>query len=229
MRKILVLLALALVMLTAANIWITQDNTLGGNSEDIGQGIANIGGAFTLTDQNERRVSNTDFEGRVMLVFFGFTHCPDICPVTVATLAEMLNDLGQQAQKVAPVFITVDPKRDTPRVLREYLAGADERIIGLTGTEEEIAQAAEVYKAYYSVNNAPQTHEPGEEAAEAGTEQTESDEHSAHDHGGAEESEVLVDHSGIVYMMGIDGKYIRHFSYDVPAEELVGAINDYLK
>ncbi len=206
MRKILLALIIILSGFAGLQLWLTQGSQ---SALPPAAQQADVGGAFSLTDQDGKPVTDADFRGRVMLVFFGFTHCPDICPVTVASLASALEMLGEQASAVAPIFITVDPARDTPEVIKTYLGNADSRIIGLTGTEEQITQAAAAYKAYFSAPE-PAEHEHGEE-------------------GGHEEPEATVDHSGFVYLMGKDGKYIRHFSYDVPAADLADAVRKVLE
>ena len=112
-----------------------------------GQGEAAVGGDFTLTNQAGQPVRQADFHGRVMLVFFGFTHCPDICPVTVATLSKAMEQLGAQADQVAPVFITVDPERDTPQVMKDFLSNFDKHMIpAVTGTPDQTKQVTEAYK-----------------------------------------------------------------------------------
>ena len=97
-----------------------------------------------------------------MMVFFGFTHCPEMCPTTAASYAKILESLGDKASAVAPIFITVDPQRDTASVIKEYLANFDKRIIGLTGTDEQIKKVAAVYKAYFS----KATNEAGDETVD---------------------------------------------------------------
>lgn len=104
-------------------------------------------GVFTLVNKRGQTVTNDDFEGKIMLVYFGFTHCPDVCPNDVGVISAALNALGSQADSVAPIFITVDPERDTPDVLASYFA-FDERIIPLTGTVEAAAAARAAYKLY---------------------------------------------------------------------------------
>lgn len=114
---------------------------------------ATLGGPFTLTDQNGQRVSDTDFAGKYRLVYFGFTFCPDVCPVDLQTIGAGLRQFERddpaRAAKVQPIFITVDPARDTPAVLREYVAAFHPRLIGLTGSEQEIAAVARAYGIYY--------------------------------------------------------------------------------
>ena len=144
---IFLLLVVTSVMLVVTKNRITGDAPI---SSSEGEGVASIGGDFTLTNQDGIIVHDKDFRGRVMLVFFGFTHCPDMCPTTAATFAKTLELLGDKASLVAPIFISVDPQRDTPAVLKEYLTNIDTRIIGLTGTQEQTKQVASVYKAYFA-------------------------------------------------------------------------------
>jgi protein SCO1/2 len=114
-----------------------------------------IGGPFTLTDQDGHRRSDTDFRGRWMLVYFGYTYCPDVCPTTLAMISRALAKLGSKAGAVAPVFITVDPERDTPAVLKTYLAAFGPGFVGLTGTPGEIAKVAKAWRVYYARHPLP--------------------------------------------------------------------------
>lgn len=108
-----------------------------------------IGGHFTLTDEDGRRFATTDLGGRPFAVYFGFTHCPDMCPTAMLGAARLLADLGDQARDFRVLFVTVDPQRDTPELLKLYTDSFDPRIVGLTGTEEEVAAVARLYRAYY--------------------------------------------------------------------------------
>ena len=112
-------------------------------------GGSGIGGAFTLVDQNGSKVSEKDFTGAPFLVFFGFTHCPDVCPTTLYETSEVLRALGSSADKLKVAFITVDPERDTPEALKNYLGSFDPRIVGLTGSQEDIDRVTRAYRAYY--------------------------------------------------------------------------------
>jgi len=108
-----------------------------------------IGGPFRLVDQNGKMVTDADLKGKWSLVYFGYTHCPDACPTALNDIAVALDELGPKRAAVRPVFITVDPERDTPEVLKSYVTAFDTPILALTGTAEEIAQAAKSYRVYY--------------------------------------------------------------------------------
>ena len=110
-------------------------------------GAALVGGPFALTDQNGQTVTDASLRGEPFLVFFGYTHCPDVCPTTLADMSQMLNALGK-TQKARVLFITVDPERDTPAVLKDYVSNFDPRITALTGTPEAIAAAEKAYRVY---------------------------------------------------------------------------------
>lgn len=107
-----------------------------------------VGGPFSLTDQNGRRVTEADFRGKPVLVFFGFTNCPDICPTALFEMSEVLRRLGSDAEKVNAIFISVDPERDTPEKLKDYLQSFHDRISALTGSQADIDAVTKAYKAY---------------------------------------------------------------------------------
>jgi protein SCO1 len=111
--------------------------------------VAAIGGPFSLTDQNGRTVTDQDFKGRPFLVFFGFTHCPDICPTTLFEISEIFKKLGPAGDRARALFITVDPERDTPAAIKDYLSSFDPRIVGVTGDDAAIAAVAKAYRAYF--------------------------------------------------------------------------------
>jgi protein SCO1/2 len=153
-----------------------------------------IGGPFTLRADDGRAVTDRSFRGKFLLVYFGYTFCPDVCPTTLAAVADALDALGGQAQRLQVVFITVDPKRDTEAVLKAYTANFSPQILGLTGTEAEIAAAAKAYKVYYA---------PRAAAA-----------------GGA----YTVDHSSILYLMGPDGRFITPIAADSNGKQLAAKL-----
>ena len=123
---------------------------------------ATMGGPFTLTSHDGRRLSDRDFAGRYRLVYFGFTYCPDVCPVDLQTISAALTrferDDAERAARVQPLFITVDPARDTPPVLRRYVAAFHPRLIGLTGSEAEIARTARAYGVYFRRGESVKAH-----------------------------------------------------------------------
>jgi len=107
-----------------------------------------VGGAFSLIDQTGKPVTEKDVAGRPYLVFFGFTHCPDVCPTTLFQLSEVLKALGDQGRDLRTLFVTVDPERDTPASLKEYLSSFDPRITGLTGSQEAVDAAVRTFRAF---------------------------------------------------------------------------------
>ncbi len=125
--------------------------------DDLMYGRGTVGGPFTLTDQTGRQRSDSEFRGKLMIVYFGYTFCPDVCPADLMAITQALDALGPAAEGVQPIFITVDPERDT-KVLADYVSAFHHSLIGLTGSPEEIRKVANAYKAFYAKV-------PGERAA----------------------------------------------------------------
>jgi protein SCO1 len=123
--------------------------TAGWFSSPNGPQIAAIGGPFRLINQDGQTVTDQDYKGRPFLVFFGFTHCPDVCPTTLFEVSEIMRNLGPDGDRMRVVFITVDPERDTPAAIKEYLSSFDPRMSGLTGDLDAIAAVAKSYRAFY--------------------------------------------------------------------------------
>jgi protein SCO1/2 len=189
MRRGLMVFAVGLLILVggiAAEFWQQRQGEAGA----IG---AAIGGPFTLTDQHGKTRSSAEFRGKLMLVYFGYTYCPDVCPTEMQTMSEALAQLGAKADQVEPVFITIDPERDTPEQLALYAQNFDPRFEMLTGSEQQIADTARAYKVYSRVTKKA-------------------------------DGEVQVDHSGFVYLMGRDGRYVAHFSPGTTAETMAAGI-----
>jgi protein SCO1/2 len=155
-----------------------------------------VGGPFTLTDHTGKRVTDKDFLGKYTLVFFGFTHCPDICPSGLQVMSAALDKVGGKAADVVPVFITLDAERDTPEKLGEYLKSFHPRLVGLTGTAEELAAAAKSYRVYS---------------------QKITDEKSP--------ASYSYDHSAIFYLMGKDGAFIAALPHTTNIEELASGLS----
>lgn len=179
-----VLLA-ALLIGTGTFLW------LGGNSGRI----PTVGGPFTLEDGDGHAVSDATFRGHYMLVYFGYTFCPDVCPTTLNAVADAMDKLGPKADRIRTLFITVDPNRDTPTVVKQYAAAFGARIEGLTGTSEEIAKVAKEYRVYYSEHRT-----------------------------GPGPNDYSMDHSSILYLMGPDGSFIAPIRADQSGDEMAAAI-----
>ena len=121
----------------------------GRGSGPVAQQIAAIGGPFKLTDQDGQVVTEQDLKGRPFLVFFGFTHCPDVCPTSLFEVSEIMRALGPDADRTRALFITVDPERDTLNVLKDYLSSFDPHLLGLTGEPAAVAAVAKSYRVYF--------------------------------------------------------------------------------
>ena len=161
MRKFLAIVVLLLLATTIALIWVTKGvpsapvvakapEPAPASTPETSAGDALIGGDFTLLDQNGSAVSDSSFRGKLMLVFFGFTRCQDECPAAAAAMSLAMEKLGNKAQNVVPVFISVDAAHDTPTALKDFLGNFDKRFVGLTGSKEQLASVAQEYKVYAS-------------------------------------------------------------------------------
>lgn len=150
-RKVLAaiggIVLIAAVALGARSLILSAPETA---ASQPSRGLPTIGGPFTLTDQNGRTVTDADFHGRYMLIYFGYTYCPDVCPTSLQVMADALDLLGPKADEITPVLITIDPQRDTSELLRDYVANFHPRMVGLTGTQEQIAAAAKAYRVYFA-------------------------------------------------------------------------------
>jgi len=139
-------------VVAAGALWRLGDLRAHRGTETVTLAPVSIGGPFALVDQNGMPRSDAEFRGKFMLVFFGYTYCPDVCPTTLAVMGAALDKMGPQADRIVPIFITVDPARDTPDVLKAYLSAFGPRFVGLTGKEEEVAAAAKAYRVYYQAH-----------------------------------------------------------------------------
>jgi cytochrome oxidase Cu insertion factor (SCO1/SenC/PrrC family) len=158
--------------------------------DDLMYGRGTVGGPFTLTDHSGRKRSDAEFRGRLMIVYFGYTFCPDVCPADLMAITQALDQLGDAAGGIQPIFITIDPERDTTKVLGEYIAAFHKSFIGLTGSPEQIRKVANAYKAFYA--KVP-SERPGEYA---------------------------IDHTGVIYLMGRDGEYLGFMPPQTSPERL---------
>ena len=158
-------------------------------------GKAQIGGPFSLIDHTGRRVTDKDFRGHYLLVFFGFTFCPDVCPAALQVMAAALDRLGSNAERVTPLFITIDPERDTPERLAQYVQSFHPRLIGLTGTPDEIRTVASAYRVFHKKMK---------------------DESSTSDYG--------MEHTAIIYVMDPTGEFVTHFTHATPLDTMVAGL-----
>lgn len=156
-----------------------------------GSGVALVGGPFTMVDHKGQTVTDKDFRGKPMLLFFGFTFCPDICPTELQVMTAAIADLGESGKDIQPILVSIDPTRDTPEVLSSYVSNFGDNVIGLTGSEQQVAAMAAEYRVFYAKQNNPK-----------------------------DPANYLMDHSSIIYLMGADGKFIKHFSYTTDAKAL---------
>jgi len=161
----------------------------GSNVKTFGQAL--IGGPFELTDHTGKRVTDQDIRGRIMVVVFGFTFCPDICPSELQVVSAAIQKLGPKGEQVVPILITVDPERDTPEQLARYVSSFHPRLVGLTGTRSEVEAAAKAYRVY-----ARRVDDPKSTAG------------------------YTIDHSAIIYVMGPDGAYRTHFTHTTNADAI---------
>ena len=153
-----------------------------------------VGGPFEMVNQDGQTVTDADFRGSHMLIFFGFTYCPDVCPLTLEIIGAALDELGPMSDQVQPVFVSVDPERDTPEVLADYLSHFGDNIVGLTGSADQVSDMLAAYRVYAA--------KTGDVASE----------------------DYLMDHSTIIYLMAPDGSFKSHFSQFASPQDLAGQI-----
>ena len=158
-----------------------------------------LGGPFTLVGSDGKTVTDESYRGKLLLVYFGYTYCPDVCPTTLNNIAQALIELGTQASAVTPVFITVDPKRDTPKKIGAYVKAFDPRIVGLTGSDAQIAAVAKEYRVYYAPQSADET------------------------------GNYLVDHSSFIYLMNRSGKLVKFMPGSLSGVEMADAIRPFIR
>lgn len=162
------------------------------------QGVT-LGGPFRLTDQAGRAVTEQDYAGKWMLLYFGYTYCPDVCPTELGAMVAALDMLGPPAATVAPVFVTIDPERDTPAQLADYVPRFHPRLQGLTGTAEQVAEAARRFRVYYAKARR------------------------------SDNSDYLMDHSSFIYLVGPDGKVRALFRPETTPEQMANSIRQQLR
>ncbi|MCZ4280970.1 SCO family protein [Kiloniella laminariae] len=191
---------IALALIVAAAVFLGM-NYLNKSSSNNARSL--IGGPFSLVTHTGKAVTEKDFEGKYMLIYFGYTFCPDVCPTSLTLLSDAMDIVEAKdpelAGLVVPVFITVDPERDTVSALKDYVGHFYPTMVGLTGSLEQVSAAAKSYKVFY-------------QKAEA-----------------EESSDYLMDHSSITYLMGPDGVYVKHYSHGTNGEVMAASLLEILK
>jgi protein SCO1/2 len=177
----------------------TSDPSPSALIEALLEGREPIGGPFDLTDHDGRRRTDADFRGKLVLIYFGYTHCPDVCPTELQTLSLAVDMLGTAGNSVQPLFITVDPARDTPSHLAEYVSSFHPRLVALTGEDSAIRKVALAYKVYFARS------------------------------GPTEGDNYTVDHTGFIYLVGKDGRYLGFLPPGTAPEQIVQAIRPHLE
>lgn len=185
---------IAAIALAWGVLWLAPSLT----DKTAAVGAIAVGGPFHLTDHTGQPVTEATYRGRLMLVYFGYTFCPDVCPTELQTIASALDLLGPDASRITPVFITVDPERDTVSVLKDYVALFDKRLVGLTGTPAEIAAVTKAYRVYYAKSTPKDS------------------------------STYLMDHSSFFYLMGPDGTFRALFRQGMTPDDLAKALRSRL-
>lgn len=169
--------------------------------EGAASGKASIGGDFDLIDTEGNHVTHQDFSQKWLLVYFGFSYCPDICPTGLEAMGDALEQLGADADKIQAVFITIDPERDTQEQMASYMSHFSPRIKGLTGDKSQIEAVAKAYRVYYAKANHP----------------------------GAPSEHYLMDHSAFIYLMDPSGEFVTHFAHGTSAQKMVEILREYVK
>ncbi|NQV45190.1 MAG: SCO family protein [Rhodospirillales bacterium] len=205
MKQARVYIAILFLLIAAGSFWYAFQagvfDRISNNAGEVTQ--IKIGGPFELTNQFGETARDSDFHGQYMLIFFGYTYCPDVCPTTLTTISTALDSLGDAASGIAPIFVSVDPDRDTPEYLKDYLTHFHPAIQGLTGTKDQIKQITKSYGVYYA---------------------------KVQEDGGTNENtdDYLMDHTAITFLMDPDGQYVAHFSHtagaDAMAEKIAGIL-----
>ncbi|MDE2385011.1 MAG: SCO family protein [Alphaproteobacteria bacterium] len=165
----------------------------------VSTGTALVGGPFSLINQRGETVTEKTYLGHFALLFFGFSHCKDICPTELQVMASALQDLGPAAANITPIFVSIDPERDTPPVLAAYVANFGPGLQGLTGSAEQVAAMAKAYHVYY--RKVP----------------------------GPDPQDYEMEHSTTIYLMGPDGTFIKHFEYTTDTKALAESLKSVLR
>lgn len=161
------------------------------------QAAALIGGPFELINHKGEKVTEKILQGKYSLFYFGYTFCPDVCPTSLSVMSDAVEMMGEKGKKIQMLFFTVDPERDTQKLLADYVSNFSDNLIGLTGTLEQTKKAAKAFRVYYAKVTDPELEKKG-----------------------IEDKDYMMDHTSIIYLFGPDGKYLRHFTHQATAEEM---------
>ncbi|MEM1138761.1 MAG: SCO family protein [Pseudomonadota bacterium] len=199
-RTLIIGLASLVVVGVTAIVWLLVNRPASEGTQSKTAAMQSlIGGPFSLVDHNGQPVTETTYHGRKTLIYFGFTYCPDVCPMSLTIMTEALNRLGDGAQDVVPLFITVDPERDTPDILRDYVTAFHPALVGLTGELEAVQDAAKAYRVYFA--KIPDPDVPGA---------------------------YTMDHSSLYFLMDEEGKYLAHFNHATTPSAMADQLRAYL-
>ena len=195
--RIATLLAALIVAALGGWAWWHQEGTSTGSGVELVTNVE-IGGPFTLIDHTGAAVSDTDFSGQLRLVYFGYTFCPDVCPTELGNISLALDALGEDLEQVTPLLITIDPERDTPEILAEYVPLFHDKLVGLTGTRAAIDDVAKAYRVFFRKVEDP------------------------------DYTYYLMDHTSFVYLMGRDGEFLSMFNYGTAPDSMAAAIRTHI-
>ncbi len=195
--KLIFFISIAFVLLTLSVIFMHHQG--GAPLASTGGSNPQIGGVFELVDSNGKPFSSKHITTPYKLIYFGFTHCPDICPTGLQHISEALASNPKLAEKVTPIFITLDPARDTPEVMKDYVEALDKKLLGLTGTQAQIDTVATAYKVYHS-----------KQVIEGSA------------------GEYVIDHSSWIYLTNDKDEYVAHYKHDLDSQALAEELKKYV-
>jgi len=199
-RSLLIAMVAMMAIVAVAVIAMWRIVASGPRDQVTASAGVSIGGPFTLTDQTGATVTDKSYDGSYRLIYFGYTFCPDACPTELQVMAQAVEAMGPAGAKVQPIFITIDPARDTAKQLAGYVPLFDKRLVGLTGTPEQIAAVAKAYRVYYA-----KADQPGVDAKSYG-----------------------MNHSSFVYLMDPAGKFLTVFSSDTDSDKMAAEIRRFM-
>lgn len=200
-RKLNIAVVALVVVVFAFGAWLNLKHDEPPENAAVGGMVVNvdIGGPFELTDHTGTQFTRDDLAGNYALVYFGYTFCPDVCPTELGLMAEAIDLLEKDGNRVRPVMITIDPERDTPEVLSEYVPLFHERLVGLTGTEQEVRDVATKYRVFYKRFEDPSY------------------------------TYYLMDHTSFVYLLSPTGEIASMFRYQTPPEDIAATIRQHMR